>query len=330
MKKMKKNYTITKSYLLLTLFALCTMQLTAQTATAYKVTNSPNFNIGAADDFDMTFGVNEGTIFRSTEAGFPQDNSLKWKAFWDANRLYLVIAVEDNEVMPHTGNNFDAGNQTERVVFAIGTDTSNRGGFSTAASNYGRILGVPASGTDPKEIYGFASAQKISIVSDVLGSGNPGYIIAFQTAWSNIGNPAKVLGTEFLFSMGIVDYDEVNNGVGRAENLLGWDTTDNTYSTMENAGTLTLGGETLSTTDTQLNALGFKMYPNPTSTFLNVRIKSDIEKATVFNVLGSKLKEWTFDSEKEINLDVSNFKNGLYLIRLETADGVFSKRFIKK
>ncbi|MGR7813306.1 T9SS type A sorting domain-containing protein [Lacinutrix undariae] len=69
-----------------------------------------------------------------------------------------------------------------------------------------------------------------------------------------------------------------------------------------------------------------KLYPNPTTTVLNIKMTSSLKQATVYSVLGRKVLETTSKT-----IQTSNLKTGLYLIKIEDENGSIStKRFIKQ
>jgi len=70
----------------------------------------------------------------------------------------------------------------------------------------------------------------------------------------------------------------------------------------------------------------FAMYPNPSSSTLNIKMSSGFEKAEIYTLQGQKVLETNLDS-----IDVSNLSNGIYLIRVQTKTGaVLTKQFIKR
>lgn len=80
---------------------------------------------------------------------------------------------------------------------------------------------------------------------------------------------------------------------------------------------------TLSTEDFVV-PLNFKIYPNPTSKWLNIDFP--IKKATIYNIQGEKL---LFSTKQYIN--VENLSRGIYLIQIEDDNhNLITNRFIKK
>ena len=69
------------------------------------------------------------------------------------------------------------------------------------------------------------------------------------------------------------------------------------------------------------------IYPNPVSSDLNIETPSSIsiKSVLIYNVLGQKVG--VFQSK---NIPVNTLSNGIYSIQIETSEGVFHKKFIKK
>ena len=68
------------------------------------------------------------------------------------------------------------------------------------------------------------------------------------------------------------------------------------------------------------------IYPNPTTSVLNIKMKNDLKQATIYSVLGAKVLETTTKT-----IHTSQLKPGMYLIKIESKTGnVTTKRFIKR
>lgn len=64
----------------------------------------------------------------------------------------------------------------------------------------------------------------------------------------------------------------------------------------------------------------------PTTSILNIKMNSNLKRATIYSILGSKILETTSN-----NIEVSNFKSGIYLLKIEDENGSIStKRFMKE
>ena len=78
--------------------------------------------------------------------------------------------------------------------------------------------------------------------------------------------------------------------------------------------------------------ISFDLYPNPTDGKINLRVNESIQdKATVevYNILGEQMLAKTIDHQPKGGvhiLDLSRLPKGLYLVRLNTKNGSFSKK----
>jgi hypothetical protein len=70
------------------------------------------------------------------------------------------------------------------------------------------------------------------------------------------------------------------------------------------------------------------MYPNPASNSFKIRATNTIDRITIYNTLGQKMQELSPNKNNE-NIDVSSFKNGLYLIQVESEGKSVTSKLIK-
>jgi|TARA_B100001093_G_C26698625_1_gene958018 hypothetical protein len=72
------------------------------------------------------------------------------------------------------------------------------------------------------------------------------------------------------------------------------------------------------------NSISFSIYPNPTSSFVNISFEklSDPITLRVFDVRGRLINENIF-SEKITQLDMSNYSNGIYFLSFYNFCGLF-------
>ncbi|WP_052172516.1 T9SS type A sorting domain-containing protein [Psychroserpens jangbogonensis] len=81
---------------------------------------------------------------------------------------------------------------------------------------------------------------------------------------------------------------------------------------------------TLSVDEFTLNTVS--LYPNPTTSVLNIEIAQGFNQAIIYSMLGKEILR-----TQNKNIDVSSLSNGLFLIKIENESGnVLSKRFIKQ
>lgn len=79
----------------------------------------------------------------------------------------------------------------------------------------------------------------------------------------------------------------------------------------------------LSINDFEINTVS--LYPNPTTSVLNIKMNNRFSQATVYSVLGKEVLK-----TQNKNIDVSSLSKGVYLIKINDENGnVTTKRFIK-
>ncbi len=96
-------------------------------------------------------------------------------------------------------------------------------------------------------------------------------------------------------------------------------------------GTVDMGvyefvASTLGIDDFNFDKKEIKLYPNPTTTVLNIKMEGNLKRATIYAVLGTKVFETQSNS-----INTSHLKTGMYVITIENETGsVITKRFIKQ
>lgn len=68
------------------------------------------------------------------------------------------------------------------------------------------------------------------------------------------------------------------------------------------------------------------IYPNPTTDFLKFDTNAKIDAVQVFDISGKAVNAQLIDNQ----VDVRNLQNGVYLLKITTAEGTSSQKFIKK
>jgi hypothetical protein len=82
--------------------------------------------------------------------------------------------------------------------------------------------------------------------------------------------------------------------------------------------------ESLSTNDTGL--VDLKLYPNPTSNFINISSSETIDKIELYSILGKKILE----SNSTDTIDISVVNSGIYFVKIYSRNRNVSKKIIKK
>lgn len=74
-----------------------------------------------------------------------------------------------------------------------------------------------------------------------------------------------------------------------------------------------------------------KIYPNPAADIIQIESISEISKITIYDALGKLvLSQETQSNETLIQLNLSGFSKGLYIIEITTENGNLNQRFIKE
>ena len=71
----------------------------------------------------------------------------------------------------------------------------------------------------------------------------------------------------------------------------------------------------------------FNIYPNPVSTQLTIDTELDADKIEILDITGETIKSYI---PKTNAINVSSLPNGIYFIKLITAEGSITKRFVKQ
>ena len=71
------------------------------------------------------------------------------------------------------------------------------------------------------------------------------------------------------------------------------------------------------------------LYPNPANDFITLTSNHDVIKAEVFDVLGRKLYDVDINNRREFTLSTSQLSVALYVIRITSADGNCTIKFLK-
>lgn len=84
--------------------------------------------------------------------------------------------------------------------------------------------------------------------------------------------------------------------------------------------------ETLSSRDQSISN-SVVIYPNPAKNFIKINNKGSLENISVYDILGKLVLKSNIANNE---IDISNLKSGIYLFKIETSTGVFTKKVIKE
>ena len=72
----------------------------------------------------------------------------------------------------------------------------------------------------------------------------------------------------------------------------------------------------------------FKVFPNPSSSQIQIQSKDKIRNLKFYSIQGKQLENLNFNQTKKIRFDVSHYPSGVYFIQLQNEQGVLSQRKI--
>jgi hypothetical protein len=77
----------------------------------------------------------------------------------------------------------------------------------------------------------------------------------------------------------------------------------------------------------ELDYSAFKMYPNPASDVLNILSENIIKRVVILDVNGRIVRSMSVENT-QLAMDVSIFQEGLYLLSVETAKGIYTQKLL--
>jgi len=157
--------------------------------------------------------------------------------------------------------------------------------------------------------------------------------VGTATETTDIVSPMSDLNTGYRKVIGIGNSQYKNQAI--LENLPNgiyyWavQSIDNQYegSVFSIEQTFTLDNLSLDEFQTQLTA---QFYPNPVNDKLTISCNQLVQRVSVFNVLGKKLKTISINDLKDFNIDLTNYQSGIYFIFLRSIRGEEVIEVIKK
>jgi hypothetical protein len=138
-------------------------------------------------------------------------------------------------------------------------------------------------------------------------------------------------------------YDYYGDGLGAAQ----WGGTDGNLNLKNNTGTNIhtiagdFGGSSSVTVENTGGTTGIEdmtgnsisIYPNPSKNFIMVdltQLSMEANSIEIYDVTGKHMESFTVESNGIMKLDLSDYTNGIYQVRIDTSDAPIVKRFVKK
>ena len=78
-------------------------------------------------------------------------------------------------------------------------------------------------------------------------------------------------------------------------------------------------------------ASSLHVYPNPVNDNLYLEVDDDIKEVSVYNITGMMVYNEQFTNYNErLTIDLSNFDNGIYFVKIKSDSGEILKKIVKQ
>lgn len=242
-----------------------------------------------------------------------------------------TVSIEINNCT--FADNIDAGTEFDpslRSPFTLGK-TNGALSMDVEVNNSVFYGNVDASSVPNKPITdGIDSSASNSVVinnsSDQLNFNNlsTAYTVNNSVFINNTSPFNDSANGDYTLDMGVNLIDAGNNSFVSGSTDLA--NNQRIFNTAVDIGAYEFGSVSLSTNDFDLATKSVIVFPNPTSSILNIESQIALTQVEVFSILGKKVL-----SVNSKTIDVSKLNSGVYFLRLTTKNGSQSTlRFIKK
>jgi hypothetical protein len=239
-------------------------------------------------------------------------NNQDW---FDANRAYTLVGLAAAGPPSQTQASTEREGVTLNFVDATNTLEANSAG-ATAFTTSPTV----AAGTVSVDKAPFEVIIEITVGADAASSSKSVRLRRLSTV--------PVVGTTETTGIRPLVYDAL---VGSGAYYFNWALgffeagAGNISRILQDSLKIVRNGAVLSTNKN--NAFEFSMYPNPVKDELRINTKEPLQKIEVFDLLGKSVL--SLDNVSE-SIDVSALTKSLYIVKLTSANGVSTKKFVKQ
>lgn len=234
------------------------------------------------------------------------------------NGSVINATITNNTIV---NNSNEGTNNSDFPVFGLSNETGSYGTV-TIANNI--FWGNTKNGGLTATAFGKVTDTNFPSSTTIYNSIDQDGFSNFSNKIATSANDPLFMGTtDFTLQSGSPAIDSGNNSfVTSTEDLNG---NTRIFNTIADMGAYEYN-PTLSTSSFESNKKEVKLYPNPVTSVLNIKMKSDFESARIMNIQGQQVLE---SDSKSIN--ASQLPSGLYIIQIKNDLGItISKRFIKQ
>ena len=308
--------------------------------TGYAYSVGDNTFSGGAHFIDISDPLNPTAAGGYSEDGYTHD---------------AHIVVYNGPDTDYTGREIYVGSNEDRVVIVDVTDKSNPQHIASVSySNFSYthqgwltedfkyyILGDEADEID----FGFNTK---TIILDLTDLDNPVHSFDYNGPTLATDHNGYVKGDLFYLAnnaagLRVIDISDISNGTMEeigffdshpVNDFAGYEGIWSTYPYFESGnivisdreGFLVVKSSLLSTENNSIS--NFNIYPNPTSNYIEINAKQQpISDIKIYDLSGKLLISNSYKSIFNVNVDISNFSKGIYILKLNNQ---FVSKIIKK
>ncbi|WP_338791255.1 T9SS type A sorting domain-containing protein [Bernardetia sp. MNP-M8] len=302
----------------------------------FKIKQKANNSIGtviknrAAIYFDFNSPIITNTISNKV-AVLPLTNS-------NLNLPVFNCSDANFELVANAGNDIETTNSTATLaaqatqVFGSWSLLSGFGELENASKNNSKVTGLLPFPT--KLVWRVAVCGEAKQDTVIVQSTNTDYkfTIDFNETEATLSVPTgKVTYQWYRDGVLITGQTGAKLDLSTLENRIG------VYTVVISSGDTSITSEPFTidkilSNDDFIKANYIKIYPNPTTSLLNVELNTVLNASEVIlvNALGMELQKTLITNSNKITLDLNNLSNGIYFVKIVSQKGIFYKKVVLK
>ncbi len=302
----------------------------------FKIKQKANNRIGtviknrAAIYFDFNSPIITNTISNKVAILPLRDNNLNLPIFNCSDANFELIANAGTDI--ETSNSTATLSAQATQVFGNWSLLSGFGELENASENNSKVTGLLPFPTEL--IWRVAVCGEAKQDTVIVQSTNTDYKfeIDFNQTESKLSVPTGKVNYQW-YRDGVLMSGQTNASLDlfALQNRIG------VYTVVISSGITSITSEPF-TIDAILSNNDFilanyiKVYPNPTTSLLNIELNTilNVNEVALVNALGIELKKTIINNSDKITLDLNNLSNGIYFVKIVSQKGIFYKKVVLK
>lgn len=263
-----------------------------------------------------------GTITIDSNAGRTNTMKVLTVASGDTAAFNLDSAPSSSDYTVIWKENFSAAGRTGMLLRASGANSANTG------VKQGYLF--EASASEGKLRISKSNAAGYEMLSEVALAARGNNLNRWYRAVANgssLSFEYSDNGRDFVTAT-MPSATDATYTLGGTQFLNGFGTTV-TNSYIDNIVFTPLNGSSLKTVSRVTSR--FNIFPNPATNNVNIALNDSVKGAftvSIYNVLGEIVKEYNFDGQSNVSIDVSSIHSGIYFLKVKTVSQVQTQKLI--